>query len=64
VYGPDGELLFTNRGLVRSTFLVDNNGTIDPEDDEFIRDIDEFVAGPHETFDRDFCADFLTYTTP
>jgi hypothetical protein len=62
VYGPDGELLFTDRGLIRDTFLVDTNGTVDPGDDEFIRTIDTKVAGPHETFDRDFCADFLEFT--
>jgi hypothetical protein len=65
VYGPDGELLFTDRGLFRVTSLIDTNGTIDPEDDEFIRDIGEpFLGGPHETFDRDFCADFLSFTAP
>jgi hypothetical protein len=62
VYGPDGELLFRDRGLIRDTFLVDNNDTVDPEDDEFLEIIDTKVAGPHETFDRDFCEDFLEFT--
>jgi hypothetical protein len=63
VYGPDGELLFTDRGLIRDTFLVDTKGTVDPEDDEFIDFlVDTKLAGPHDTFERDFCADFLEFT--
>jgi hypothetical protein len=62
VYGPDVELLFTDHGLVSDTFLMDNNDTVDPSDDEFVDIIDTKVAGPHETFDRDFCADFREFT--
>lgn len=63
VYGPDGELLFTDRGLIRETFMVDNMGTIDPDDDVEIGHVGEpFIARPHETFGRDFCADFLEFT--
>ena len=62
VYGPDGELLFTDHGLVSDTFLVDNNDSVDPSDDEFVAIIDTKIAGPHDTFDRDFCADFLEFT--
>ena len=29
VYGPEGELLLTDRGLVRTTFMVNTKGTIE-----------------------------------
>ena len=62
MFGADGELLLIDHGLVKDTFLVDHNGTIDPEDDKFLAGIAHFVAGPHDTEGRDFCEDFLLFT--
>ncbi len=63
-YGPDGELLFPESGLFRQTVIVDYNGTIDPDDDEFLSPVGEpMIAGPHPTDGRDFCADFRDITS-
>ena len=47
VLGDDGELLLVDHGLSKDTFVVDHNGTIDPEDDEFVDLISHVIAGPH-----------------
>jgi hypothetical protein len=62
VYDGAGNLLFMDRGQIREVFLVETMGTVDPEDDVFIEDLALSVRGPHDTFDNDFCEDFLTYT--
>lgn len=65
VYGPDGELLFSDNGLLVYSLLIDTNGTVDPEDDEVLGLVGQpQLYGPHDTADRDFCTDFLHYTTP
>jgi hypothetical protein len=64
VYGPDGELLFEDRGLIRDSFLVDSMGTIDPDDDEVIDELgDPIFSGNLQTADRDFCVDFVHFTS-
>jgi hypothetical protein len=63
VIGDDGELLLVDHGLSKDTFVVDHNGTIDPEDDEFVELISHVIAGPHDTEGRDFCEDFLLFTS-
>lgn len=62
-FDDDGNLLFTDTGLIRYEVLIDTAGTPgDPEDDEFLAFLGETkVAGPHETLDRDFCADLLEF---
>jgi hypothetical protein len=61
-YGPTGELLFQDSGRVRETFLVDTQGTVDPEDDVFLEQLSSDPAGHFETIGRDFCEDFLAFT--
>jgi hypothetical protein len=60
-YGPDGVLLGRQNGLTRETFLVDTQGTADPNDDVLIPDGDPFSAGLVTT--TDFCDDFLSATS-
>ena len=62
-YDDEGNLLFSDIGLIRYEVLVDTAGTPgDPGDDEFLAFLgDTKVAGPHETLDRDFCADLLEF---
>lgn len=62
-YGPDGTRLFMDTGLFRAEVLVDHGGTpTDPTDDEFI-EFGEVIArhGLADTFERDFCADLVTF---
>jgi hypothetical protein len=66
VFGPDGTRLFQNTGSFTFEILVAHGGTpADPSDDEFL----EFVrvvkdrTGLDDTGDRDFCEDFLFFTS-
>jgi hypothetical protein len=63
-YGPDGEQLFNDAGLVVWEIVVDHNGTpTDPSDDEFLsfRILDsagrDDLADPDDT--ENFCVDLL-----
>ncbi|WP_309107826.1 hypothetical protein [Arthrobacter sp.] len=63
VYGPDGDRLFMDTGLVRAEVLIDHAGTpADPVDDQFIRFLGETaVHGQADTLGRDFCEDLVTF---
>ncbi|MDP9183369.1 MAG: hypothetical protein M3P04_11410 [Actinomycetota bacterium] len=64
VYGPDGSLLFQDNGLAVYAFRIGTNGTVDPDDDTFLGPVGEpEFRGPHGTAGRDFCTDFLHYTS-
>jgi hypothetical protein len=66
VYGSDGELLFVDRGHIRDAAIIDYNGTPgDPDDDVFLSPVEgAFRAVGHlETGDRDFCEDFIQFTS-
>ena len=60
-YGPDGDLLGRQNGLTKETFLVDTQGTTDPNDDVLTPVGDPFTAGLKTT--TDFCTDFLSATS-
>jgi len=60
-YGPNGELMGRQNGLNQETFLVDTQGTPDPNDDVFTQQGDSFIAGLYTT--KDFCQDFLSATS-
>ncbi len=60
VYGPDGELLASSKGLSRETFLVDTMGTPDPFDDTLAPLGEPVTAGFDDT--GAFCDDFLAAT--
>jgi len=57
VYGPDGALLFADHGAERAV------GIFDPAATPPVTIISDSLAGPHPIVGRDFCADFLTYTS-
>lgn len=65
-YDADGKLLYIDSGTGQYELLVDNAGTPDyPFDDgeaEFVGVLRE-LTGKTDTFDRDFCADFLEVTS-
>ena len=66
VYGSDGELLFVDRGHIRDAVIIDYNDTPgDPDDDVFVSSVEgAFRAVGHlETEDRDFCEDFIEFTS-
>ena len=63
VYDSDGNLVLTDRGLVREVVLIAHKGTIDPDDDDFIEQLSIEFFGPHGTEGRDFCDDFFEFTT-
>ena len=60
-YGPDGDLLGRQNGLTKETFLVDTQGTTDPNDDVLTPVGEPFTAGLRTT--TDFCNDFLSATS-
>lgn len=62
VFGPDGQLLFRDKGNFTETVLIDHNGTPDlPDDDIFITQLDESFHGIAESADRDFCEDLVLF---
>jgi hypothetical protein len=66
VFGTNGDLLFRDAGTFLATVLLDDGGTpAIPDDDTFITD-PEITFGPHgrtDTYDRDFCADLVAFTS-
>ncbi|HTL84759.1 MAG TPA: hypothetical protein VL856_06220 [Acidimicrobiia bacterium] len=64
VYGPDGTMLFHDRGNVRFSAVFDTMGTPDQSDDEIVEDFGIVSLHGHwPTLDRDFCDDLLTFTS-
>ena len=63
VYGPDGNRLLMDTGILRFEILVDHRGTpSDPTDDEFIRDLGLTAQhGQADTDGRDFCEDLVLF---
>jgi hypothetical protein len=63
VYGPDGQILFTNGGTMRIRLIVDDNGTPNDPDDDFVVD-QEFIGehGGKPQDDLDLCDSFRTLT--
>ena len=60
VYGPDGSMLFHDRGNVRFSAIIDTKGTPDFEDDEVVEDFGIVsIHGYWPTIERDFCDDLL-----
>lgn len=58
----DGEKVLHNAGLAEGELLVDHGGTPgDPDDDEFIAEVDFQLHGRWDTADRDFCADIALF---
>lgn len=53
----DGEIIFHDRGLLRSTFQVDTHGDTDLENDEFVEDSFALLGdhGRHPGFYIDYC---------
>jgi hypothetical protein len=61
----DGMLLFRDAGTFQETVLLDDGGTpAIPDDDAFIADLGTTFGphGRHDTNDRDFCADLVSFT--
>jgi hypothetical protein len=59
----DGNILFHDRGLLKTTFQVDTLGDTDLDNDVFIDDSWELLkdAGSHPGFYIDFCAEMEDY---
>ena len=53
----DGEIIFRDRGVLKSTFQVDTRGDTDLDNDEFVEDSFVLLAdhGRHPGFYIDFC---------
>ena len=66
-YDQFGNMVFHDAGSFRFSFGIDLQGTPgDPSDDTEVPDSFQIVREPtgrHDTGDRDFCEDLLTYTT-
>ncbi|CUR55683.1 exported hypothetical protein [metagenome] len=59
----DGEIMFRDRGVLKSTFQVDTQGDTDLDNDEFVEDSFVLLAdhGRHPGFYIDFCSVLDTY---
>jgi hypothetical protein len=63
VRDSDGNILFRDRGVLKTTFQVDTHGDTDLDNDEFIEGSFSVLAdnGRHPGFYIDFCAEMRNY---